>query len=264
LARVLWLQGLSDQAAGAAHTAIDEAKAANDVLTVCQALVQAACPISILVGDYQRLESFVALLLDYSSRNALGFWRVWGRCFEGVLLVKTGRLDEGLIQLRGGMEELRAIQHGVYYIVFLCEYADALGLTREPEKGLRIIDEALARSEQNEEHWYTPELLRVKGELVLQRAGETAAAEAEGLFRQSLDRARRQETVSWELRTAISLARLPQADRRTSQETLGTVYRKFTEGHTSADLLVARQLLGERDRRVQPTTPAVSLPGRRK
>lgn len=75
LARILWLQGFPDQAATAAQTAIDEAKAANDMLTVCQALVQAACPISILASDYQRLESFVAMLLDYSSRNALGFWR---------------------------------------------------------------------------------------------------------------------------------------------------------------------------------------------
>jgi predicted ATPase/DNA-binding winged helix-turn-helix (wHTH) protein len=264
LGRILWLQGFADQAAVAAQTAIDEAKAANDMLTVCQALVQAACPISILAGDFQQLESFVAMLLEYSSRNALGFWHVWGRCFQGVLLIKTGRLDEGLMQLRGGMEELRAIQYGVYYIVFLCEYADALGLAGEPEQGLLVIDEALVRSERNEEHWYAPELLRVKGELLLQRARETAATDAESLFRQSLEWARRQETISWELRAAISLARLPQADRRTSQETLGAVYRKFTEGHTSADLLVARGLLGERERRSQPVAPALSLPGRRK
>jgi predicted ATPase/DNA-binding winged helix-turn-helix (wHTH) protein len=264
LARVLWLQGFPDQAANAAQTAIDEAKAANDMLTFCQAIVQAACPISILVGDYQRLESSVAMLLDYSSRNALGFWRVWGRCFQGVLSVKTGHLDEGLSQLRGGMEELRAIQYGVYYIVFLCEYAEALGLARKPAEGIRVIDEALARSERNEEHWYAPELLRVKGELVLQCAYETAAAEAERLFRQSLDWARRQETVSWELRAATSLVRLPQADQRASQEALRAVYRKFTEGHTSADLLVARQLLGEQERRSQPDMPTLSMPARRK
>ena len=82
LARILWLQGFPDQAAAAAQTSIDEAKAANDMLTVCQVLVQAACPISILAGDYRRLELFVAMLLDYSSRNALGFWRVLGPLFQ--------------------------------------------------------------------------------------------------------------------------------------------------------------------------------------
>jgi predicted ATPase/DNA-binding winged helix-turn-helix (wHTH) protein len=270
LARVLWLQGFPDQAAAAAQMAVDEAKAARDMLTVCQALVQAACPISILVGDYRALESFVETLLDYSSRNALAFWRVWGRCFRGVLLIKTGRLDDGLMELRQGMEELRSFQYGVYYIVFLCEYAAASGQVRNLDEGLRAIDEALARSGRNEEHWYAPELLRVKGELTLQRAGQTAAAEAEELFRQSLEWARRQETPSWELRTAISLVRLHQADRRTSQETLQSVYGKFAEGHASADLVVARELLGEttqsrqRSFRSQDTMPALSRPGRRK
>ena len=182
LARILWLQGFPDQAAAAAQTAIDEAKAANDMLTVCQVLVQAACPISILAGDYRRLESFVAMLLDYSSRNALGFWRVWGHCFKGVLSIKSGRLEEGLIELRVAMEELRAIQYGVYYIVFLCEYGEALGRAGNPAQGLAAVDEALARSTRNEENWYRPELLRVKGELILLRAAEAAAAEAEAAF----------------------------------------------------------------------------------
>src|SRR6516225_2376835 len=94
--------------------------------------LQAACPISILAGDYRRLESLVATLLDYSARNNLFFWRVWGHCFKGVQVIRSGRLDEGLIQLREGMEELRGIQYGVYYVVFLCEYAEALGLSGEP------------------------------------------------------------------------------------------------------------------------------------
>jgi hypothetical protein len=245
LARILWLQGFLDQAASAAQTAIDEAKAANDMLTVCQALVQAACPISILASDYQRLESFVAMLLDYSSRNALGFWRVWGRCFKGVLLIKSGRVDEGLIELRGGMEELRAIQYGVYYIVFLCEHGEALGRVGNPIQGVAAVDEALARSPRNEDNWYGPELLRVKGELTLQRAGESAAAEAEELFHRSLEWARRQETASWELRTAISLVRQPHGNRSTNKDLLKAVYGKFTEGHTSGDLVLALQLLEE-------------------
>ena len=245
LARILWLQGFPDQAAAAAQTAIDEAKAANDMLTVCQVLVQAACPISILAGDYPRLESFVAMLLDYSSRNALDFWRVWGHCFKGVLSIKSGRLEEGLIELRVAMEELRAIQYGVYYIVFLCEYGEALGRAGNPAQGLAAVDEALARSTRNEENWYRPELLRVKGELILLRAGEAAAAEAGGLLHQSLELARRQETASWELRTAISLVRLPHGNRQANSDLLKAVYRKFTEGHTSSELVLARQLLGE-------------------
>ena len=126
---------------------MDEATASNDMLTVCQVIVQAACPISILTGDYVQLGSLAATLLEYSAKNALFFWQVWGRCFKGVHVIKSGRVDEGLIELREGMEELRNIQYGVYYVVFLCEYAEALGLAGQPAQGLMVIDEAIARSD---------------------------------------------------------------------------------------------------------------------
>ncbi|MBV8264220.1 MAG: hypothetical protein JOY87_10395 [Candidatus Eremiobacteraeota bacterium] len=250
LARVLWLQGFPDQATHIAQSTMDEARANGDMLTVCQVIVQAACPISILAGDYPRLDSIVSMLLDYSERNNLFFWRVWGRCFKGVQLIKSGDLGAGLIQLREGMEELRDIQYGVYYVVFLCEYAEALGLSGQPDQGLVVIDEALARSERNEENWYVAELFRVKGELLLRHGGGSAVADAVKQFQLSLDWSRRQETPSWELRTAISLARLHSQDQypNTSLNLLRTVYAKFTEGHASADLAVAQRMLDEAPR----------------
>jgi predicted ATPase/DNA-binding winged helix-turn-helix (wHTH) protein len=245
LARVLWLQGFPDQAASTAQKAIEEAS--GDMLTVCQVLVQAACPISILAGDYQKLETLVVMLLEYSTRNALDFWRVWGRCFKAVQTIKSGRVTDGLIELRGGMEELREIQYGVYYVVFLCEYADALSLAGQSQQGLVAIEEALERCESNEENWYVAELLRVKGELILRLGGADAASEAMKLFQLSLDWSRRQGTLSWELRTATSLARLQIAAQRpnTSLNLLRTIYNKFTEGYKTADLALARRLLDE-------------------
>ena len=247
LARVLWLQGFPDQAADTAQRAIDEARVGGDMLTVCQVLVHAACPISILIGDYQRLETLVDMLLEYSTRNSLGFWRVWGRCFKAVQTIKSGRVPDGLIELRGGMEELRQIQYGVYYIVFLCEYADALSLAGQSQQGLAAMEEALKRCQSNEENWYLAELFRVKGELILRLGGADAAPEAMDLFQLSLDWSRRQGTLSWELRTATSLARLHIADERpnTSLNLLRTTYNKFTEGYDSADLALARRLLDE-------------------
>jgi predicted ATPase/DNA-binding winged helix-turn-helix (wHTH) protein len=247
LARVLWLQGFPDSATDAAQSAIEEARGSSDMLTVCQVLVQAACPIAILTGDYVRLESFADMLVDHSTRNSLGFWQVWGRCFKGVQIIKCGRVGEGLMQLREGMEALREIQYGVYYIVFLCEYAEALGLSGQPDQGLTVIEEALTRSERNEENWYVAELLRVKGELILRCGGAGAVGDAMKQFQLSLDWSRRQETPSWELRNAISLARLHSQDSHpnTSLNLLRTVYAKFTEGHASADLVAARQILDE-------------------
>jgi predicted ATPase len=215
------------------------------MLTLCQAMVQAACPIAILTGDVKKLGQFVDVFLDYAARNALGFWRTWGRCFKAVHLVNMGDPDGGLRLLSAGLEELRQMQYGVYYIAFLCAYAEALGKAGKATAGLVAIEEALARCQHNEENWYIAELLRVKGELILQQGGSAAADEAEAQFNQSLDWARRQQVLSWELRAATSLARLSRDNTRPKQAKglLLSVYEKFTEGFATADLIAARELL---------------------
>jgi predicted ATPase len=152
-----------------------------------------------------------------------------------------------LAQLGEGLGGLRGMQYGVYYAVFLCEYAEALGKAGQIDQGLVAIDEALARSKRNDEYWYMPELLRVKGELVSQSGGATATSDAEKLFKQSLTWARRQQAPSWELRTAMSLFRLTRdpVDGRAPASLLRSAYEKFTEGFDSADLQTARRLLDE-------------------
>lgn len=87
-----------------------------------------------------------------------------------------------------------------------------------------------------------PELLRVKGELLLR---EAAVEDAEDHFRRALEDARGQEVPGWELRAATSLARLWHGQRRTRQARtlLLPVYRRFTEGLKTADLVSAKTLL---------------------
>jgi len=109
-------------------------------------------------------------------------------------------------------------------------------------EGIAAIDEALARSERDEERWYVPELLRVKGELVLREDAPDATPVAEDHFRQALDWARRQGALSWELRAATSLARLWRDQNRTkaAREILAPVYDRFTEGFETTDLQSGR------------------------
>jgi predicted ATPase len=91
------------------------------------------------------------------------------------------------------------------------------------------------------------ELLRVKGELLPLRGEPGAAATAEGHFRQALDLARQQGALSWELRAATSLTRLWRSEARNEEalELLPSVYDRFTEGFTTADLKAAKALIKE-------------------
>ena len=92
-----------------------------------------------------------------------------------------------------------------------------------------------------------PELLRLKGELLLLRSILATTQPAEYFFRQALDLARGQGALSWELRAATSLARLLRDRDRIDEarDLLAEVYGRFTEGFGTADLQAAKQLLDD-------------------
>ena len=106
---------------------------------------------------------------------------------------------------------------------------------------------AISGAKRNEERWYLPETLRIKGQLLVLQGAPGAAAAAEDDFRQALDWARQQGALSWELRAATSLARLLRNQRQPVDAVtcLQPVYDRFTEGFDTVDLIAAKQLLGE-------------------
>ena len=126
-------------------------------------------------------------------------------------------------------------------------------------EGLALLE---AASEQCETGWLTPELLRLKGELLLLQRTSAVAETAENLFRPALDAARRQEALSWELRAATSLARLLHTQGRSAEglAILQPVYDRFTEGFDTADLRSARALLGALGQTGSETTPDAARP----
>ncbi len=175
------------------------------------------------------------------------WWNLGGRCFGGVLLVKRGDIGAGLELLRTAFARVPENAFIMLLFPFLPEIADGLGRDGKAAEGLSIIDEALGRSERFEERWCVAELLRIKGELILREGAPQAATAAEEHFLHSLDWARRQGALSWELRTSTSLARLQHQQGRTqkARELLRPVYDRFTEGFQANDLMAAKGLLDQ-------------------
>ena len=190
------------------------------------------------------------MLLDHAAKLAMAVWQAEGRCFKGMLLIKSGRDDTGLRLLRTGLDELRETGSVLSYPVFLCALAEGLAGTGQVAEGLAAVDEALERSERSEGRWCVAELLRVRGELVLLENAPDAAAAAEDRFRQALDWARRQGALSWELRAATSLARMlgKQGRSEEARQLLAPIYDRFTEGFETADLKAAKSCLDQFDR----------------
>jgi predicted ATPase len=193
-------------------------------------------------------ERWTNQLVDHTTKHPLGGWRARGACFRGILLIKRRDFAAGLPLLRDALETLRKTGLVMYFTAFLGELAHALGQSGAADEALATIDEALQRSERDEERWCVAELLRIRGELLAPRR----TADAEAHFRQALGWARQQGARFWELRAAISLVWLqpPQHRAREAHALLAPIYERFTEGFATADLLAARALL---DRDARPT-----------
>jgi predicted ATPase/DNA-binding winged helix-turn-helix (wHTH) protein len=245
LAPILWLQGFPDQAMRMVEEAIADAVAIDHALTLCNLLAQSACPLALLTNDLGLADRLTRMLPEQATRHSLAVWHAYGRCFEAIILIRRGGFEPGLTRLRGAGNELRQAGFTQYYTPYLAALGEGLGGAGQIAAGLAAIDEGLARAERAEERWCLPELMRIKGELILSENGTGAAIAAEGQFLQALDWARRQQALSWELRTTASLARLWRDQSRVAEarELLTRVYGRFTEGFAAADLREAKALL---------------------
>jgi predicted ATPase len=122
--------------------------------------------------------------------------------------------------------------------------AEALAALGKYDESRSAINEAITHAIDHDDLHELPELLRVKATILL-ATPEPLSAEAEDCLVQSQDCARRQSAMSWELRTALTLARVRAGQGKTEQarQLLAAVYDRFTEGFETSDLKAARDIL---------------------
>ena len=185
-------------------------------------------------------------LLEHSRRHFLPLWNAYGAVLHRIVAIRSGDPDGDLPMPHAALSELAGPNVTFRFLTGLIELAEALTHAGRIADGLAVVE---AGMEQSEVGWLTPELLRLKGELLLLQGTPAAVETIENLFRQALDEARRQEALSWQLRAATSLARLLRDQGRWDEAIacLRPIYDRFTEGFGTADLVAAKQLLDEAD-----------------
>lgn len=243
-ARILWLQGLAEEALRLVEHNIEEGRANGHALTFCSVLGQAACPIALLAGDLDAAECYGELLFEHTERHAIRLWRIWAGCFKGIVMAKRGDIDAGLALLRSEIDRAGDARFLPRFLLPLGELAACLGEANEIEKGLAAVDETLQRCEARHEQWYVPELLRIRGELMLKDTQHQSISSAEQCFSEALKLAKQQGALFWELRNALSLARLrfEQGRKTDASQILAPAYGAF-EGIEIADAREAKALL---------------------
>jgi len=244
LARALWMQGFAEQALNEARLSLKELQGTDHQLLLCPILYHGICRIATMTGDFATADREIERLIEVATGLNAHLWETAGHFLKGKLLVERGEFAEGLLVLRDAFETGGRTWR-LSYAEFKGTLALGLAGTGRLDEALVALDDAMAAAGEDGHGWYAPELLRIKGEVLLQQAAGQSTLAAEDCFDQAAQMAREQGALFWGLRVALSVARLKvsQGRHHEARAPLASVYDRFTEGFATADLRAARTLL---------------------
>jgi predicted ATPase len=204
------------------------------------------CLFEALRGDRTRAASVAKAVLDLARDHAMPIWGNSGRVFHGWANWLVGDQQVELAEMRRGIQrsrELGQAWHRPYLGALLAEAEASVG---NSDIAIRELDGHLAEASSTGQSWSDAELHRIRGEILLRR-DPTNTAPAEEAFLTAIAIAQQQKARSFELRAAMSLARLwrDQGKGDEAREPLAPVYGWFTEGFDTLDLKQAKALLDE-------------------
>jgi predicted ATPase/DNA-binding winged helix-turn-helix (wHTH) protein len=245
LARGLWLTGRPQRAVEVARYTIAEAERLEQPLTLGISLIWTIY-VFLWVGDWATAESMIERLIDHAARHFLGPYHAVGIGLKGELLVRRGEISNGIAHLRRGQATLYETRHKIMTTVFATAMAEGLVASGQFDEAQHAIDGALAQIGEGES-FDLPEMLRVKGHVL---ASSGHPAEAERWLKRALDASRRQRALGWELRAAITLAKLWREGGRAKEARalVAPLYARYQEGLDSLDLVAAKALLDAKNR----------------
>jgi len=243
LARTLWLQGHPVQAAERARLAVEHAAETDHSLTLCIALIW-AITVFLWIGDLEAAEKHIDWLISRSESHSMAPYVAAGHGFKADLAIRQGEAKGGVESLKGSLEKLHSMPYELLTTTLNASLAQGLRAAGRFAEGMALIDETIALVSANGDLKYMPELLRVKGGLLLSMPQPTSD-EVEMCFKQSLELSRRQGARAWELRTAVDLAALWAGQGRieSARALLQPVFEQFVEGSDTEDLKAAARLL---------------------
>jgi tetratricopeptide (TPR) repeat protein len=206
LARVLWLQGHAAEAAEHVDHAIEKLE---DLENPALLVVALAWGVSVFLwaGDLERAETCIDRAITLAESNGMASFAAIGRARKAELAIQRGDARSGVETLRACLETIRAAGSESLTTEFNMALIQGLSALGQYDEALRRVDEVMRWVETGGHALYMPELLRIKGSILL-ATPQRSVEDAEACFTQSLALSRRQGAHAWELRTAADLAAL--------------------------------------------------------
>jgi predicted ATPase/DNA-binding winged helix-turn-helix (wHTH) protein len=243
LARNMWLQGHPDEAIEWAHRAVKEASAVDHSLTLAIALIW-AISVFLWTGELQNAVAYIDLLISRAESHSLAPYLLVARCFKSEIAIRHGDAKGGVESLKDALQGLHATPYELLTTELNLSLACGLSASGQIDEAISLIDESLAQVESNGNLLYAPELLRVKGTVLLRLPG-SGLDSAEACFLQAIELSRRHGARAWELRSAIDLAKLLAArgEILAAHDLLRPIFEYFVGGLGTTDLKAAERLL---------------------
>jgi class 3 adenylate cyclase/predicted ATPase len=241
----LWLLGHPAASHNDGERAVKNARETGQATTLMYAM-WFAIDGHALCGNYGAANAQVDELIALADETGSPYWKASGTAVRGWVFALTGRASDAVRAITSGIASLRSTGVSLYEPAHLRHLAMAYAELGALDDAWRCIDDAIAKVERSREKWSEAEVHRIAGEIALKSLAPDQE-KAEAYFDRALAVARQQRAKSWELRAAMSMARLWR-DRGKSDEArdlLAPVYGWFTEGFDTRDLKEAKALLDE-------------------
>ena len=242
LTTTLWLQGYPAQALVRCRQAIEDAERMHHPVSL--AIVLNAIFVMLWIGDFDTVEQHLEWFMSRAVSQSFGPYLDVGQAVRGELAIRRGDATAGVEKLRDCLEKLHAARYERFTTRAHIVVAHGLAESGRFAEGLTLVDETVRLVEEKGDATYLPELLRLKGRILLTMP-KPGIEDAEMYFMQSLELSRAHGSRAWELRSATDLAALwaEQGRREDARALLLPVFEQFTEGSDTADLKAAQRLL---------------------
>ena len=244
--KALWVLGYPEAALVDIDQALKDARESGHALSLFWALTGSFFFVDSYCGNYTKANARVDELIALADEKDAAFWRAGGMLGRGWLLGFTGRAADAVQMITSGITAWRSTGATFLLPSHLSYLAVAHAGLGQLDEAWRCIGEAMTTIETTKERWFEAEVNRLAGEIAL-KSPEPDTAKAEAYFERSLAVSRMKDAKSWELRAAMSMARLwrDQGKRDEARDLLAPVYGWFTEGFDTLDLKEAKALLDE-------------------
>lgn len=242
LSWILLPLGFPDAALARAREAIELAGKLKHAHSQAYALHYASV-VHLERAEYELARREAEAAIGLSEEYGFPIWLTLSRIIKGEALAQLGNPEEGLIELRRGIDEFQSTGTQASLPSHFLGLARALRCAQRYAEALDAVREGLDTVERNSERRAEAELYRVQGELLC--ISSTDRAEGEACLQRAIDIARAQSAKLWELRAATSAARLwhERGESKQAHDLLAPISGWFTEGLDTVDLVAAKTLL---------------------